>query len=110
MAVDMFLKIDGVPGESEDDTHKDEIDVLAWSWGVSQSGTLHAGKGGGGGKASVQDISVTKYVDSSTPILMKYCASGEHIKNATLVVRKAGGTGGPIEYVVIKMGRCSSAP
>ena len=105
MAVDMFLKIDGVEGESEDDAHANEIDVLAWSWGMSQSGTLHAGKGGGGGKAAIQDVSITKWVDSSTPILMKYCASGQHIKNATLVVRKAGGSdSGPLEYVVIKMG------
>lgn len=105
MAVDMFLKIDGIEGESEDATHGASIDVLAWSWGMSQSGTLHAGKGGGGGKVAVQDISVTKYVDSSTPLLMKACASGAHIKNATLTVRKADGSGsGALEYVVIKLG------
>ena len=104
MAVDMFLKIEGVKGESEDDSHKNEIDVLAWSWGMSQSGTLHAGKGGGGGKAAIQDISVTKWVDSSTPVLMKYCSSGQHIAKAQLVVRKAGGESGPLEYIVIKMG------
>jgi type VI secretion system secreted protein Hcp len=43
MAVDFFLKLDGIPGESKDKAHKGEIDVLAWSWGMSQSGTMHMG-------------------------------------------------------------------
>ena len=58
MAVDMFLKLDDVKGESRDNKHKDEIDVLAWSWGVSQSGTMHTGGGGGAGKVNVQDLSL----------------------------------------------------
>ena len=90
MAVDMFLKLDGIKGEAQDSKHKDEIDVLAWSWGVSQSGTMHTGGGGGSGKASFQDISFTKYVDLASPNLFKLCATGEHIKQANLVVRKAG--------------------
>lgn len=102
MAVDMFLKIDAVAGESEDSKHTGEIDVLAWSWGMSQSGTMHAGGGGGAGKVSVQDISVTKYVDKSTPELMKACCNGQHFEKAVLTVRKAGKT--PIESVVITMG------
>ena len=101
MAVDMFLKIDGIKGESRDETKKDEIDVLAWSWGMSQSGSMHIGGGGGSGKVSVQDISVTKYLDRSSPNLMKACCKGDHIKEATLTVRKAGSS--PVEYVVIKM-------
>ena len=101
MAVDMFMKIPGVNGESTDDKHKGEIDVLAWSWGLSQSGNMHMGSGGGSGKASFQDISFTKYVDKSSAALMKKCANGEHYKDATLVVRKAGGK--PLEYIKIKM-------
>ncbi len=101
MAVDMFLKLDGIDGESRDDGHKKEIDVLAWSWGMSQSGTTHMGGGGGSGKVSVQDISVTKYVDASSHALMKTCSLGSHIKSGTLTVRKAGGK--PLEYVVIKL-------
>ena len=101
MAVDMFLKIDGVDGESADSKHKGEIDVLAWSWGMSQSGTTHMGGGGGAGKASVQDLSVTKWVDHATPKLMQFCLNGKHIKEATLVVRKAGEK--PLEYIIIKM-------
>lgn len=101
MAVDMFMKIDAVKGESIDAKHGGEIEVLAWSWGMSQSGTMHQGPGGGAGKVSIQDLSFTKYVDSASPHLMKACATGQHYKAATLVVRKAGGT--PLEYITIKM-------
>lgn len=101
MAVDMFLKIDGIQGEAMDDKHADEIDVLAWSWGMSQSGTTHMGGGGGSGKVNIQDLSVTKYVDKSTPVLMMYCSDGKHIKKAKLTVRKAGGN--QVEYIVINM-------
>ncbi len=101
MAVDMFIKIDDVKGESQDKTHKDEIDVLAWSWGMSQSGTMHMGGGGGGGKVSVQDLSFTKYIDKSSSVLMEYCSSGKQYKEAKMTVRKAGGT--PLEYLIITM-------
>jgi type VI secretion system secreted protein Hcp len=102
MAVDMFLSFGkDVKGEAQDAKHKDEIDVLAWSWGVSQSGTFHGGGGGGSGKANFQDISVTKYVDSASPTLMLYCANGDHFKSADLVVRKAGKN--PLEYIKIHM-------
>lgn len=101
MAVDMFIKIGDIKGESQDDIHKDEIDVLAWSWGMSQSGTMHMGGGGGGGKVAVQDISLTKYVDKATPVLMMMCSNGKQYPEAKLTVRKAGET--PLEYVVITM-------
>jgi type VI secretion system secreted protein Hcp len=100
MAVDMFLKLDGVKGEAQDDKHKQEIDVLAWSWGMSQSGTMHTGGGGGGGKVSVQDISVTKWLDKSSPVLMQYCSSGKQFQQGVLTVRKAGGKE-PLEYLII---------
>lgn len=104
MAADMFLKLTGMEGESLDDTHKGEIDILAWSWGMSQSGTTHLGPGGGAGKVAVQDISITKYLDSSTHALMKCCFTGKHFEDAVLTVRKASGDAkGPLEYLVIKM-------
>lgn len=102
MAVDMFLKVDGIAGEAQDKAHAGEIDVLAWSWGVSNSGTTHMGSGGGSGKANVQDFSFTKYVDKATPTLMLFSCNGKHIKEATLVVRKAGGDK-PVEYLKIVM-------
>ena len=102
MAVDMFLDITGeIDGEAQDSVHKDEIDVLAWSWGMSNSGSFHAGGGGGAGKANFQDISVTKWIDKSSAILMVYCANGDHFTKAKLTVRKAGKK--PLEYLVIDM-------
>jgi type VI secretion system secreted protein Hcp len=104
MAVDMFLKIEGIKGESADDKHKEEIDVLAWSWGASQSGTMHTGGGGGAGKANFQDISVTKWVDKSSHALLKAVSVGQHLKSALLTVRKAGEN--PLEYLKITMNDC----
>lgn len=101
MAVDQFLKIEGVDGESEDDSHSKSISVLAWSWGASQSGTTHLGAGSGAGKVNVQDISVTKYVDSSSNALLKACCKGTHFKEAKLTVRKAGDK--PLEYIKLTM-------
>ena len=102
MALDMFLNIEGeIAGESKDGTHRGEIDVLAWSWGISNAGSFHLGGGGGSGKANFQDISITKWVDLSSPILGLYCASGDHFPEATLTVRKAGKK--PLEYMIIKM-------
>ena len=101
MAVDMFIKIGDIKGESPDEKHKDEIDVLSWSWGLSQSGSTHYGTGGGAGKVNVQDISLTKWVDKSSPVLMKMCCNGKHYPEALLTVRKAGEK--PLEYVKLKM-------
>ncbi|NOQ13548.1 MAG: type VI secretion system tube protein Hcp [Methyloprofundus sp.] len=101
MAVDMFLELDGIDGESKDAAYTDKIDVLAWSWGASQSGTFHSGGGGGSGKANFQDISVTKYIDSSTNALLSHVAKGTHIAKGKLIVRKAGDT--PVDYLIIEM-------
>src|ERR1700704_5685866 len=79
MAVDIFLDIEGIKGESKDSKHKDTIDVLSWSWGMSQSGTAHMGGGAGAGKVSVQDINFTHYLDKSSPTLMLHCCNGKHI-------------------------------
>ena len=101
MAVSIFARIGTIKGESRDAKHKDEIEVLSWSWGVSQTGTMAPGGGGGKGKASFQDFNFTHHVDKASPVLMKACATGEHIKNATITVRKAGK--GQQEYLVITM-------
>jgi type VI secretion system secreted protein Hcp len=101
MAVDMFIKIGDLKGESKDKTHKEKIDVLSWSWGMSNSGSAHSGGGAGAGKVNVQDLSFTKWVDSSTPPLMLACCNGKHYDEALLIVRKAGEK--PVEYIKIKM-------
>ena len=102
MSVDMFIKIGDIKGESKDQQgHEDEIEVLAWSWGMSQSGTMHAGGGGGSGKVSVQDLAITKWVDSASPALMLACCNGKHYDKVNLTVRKAGED--PLEYLKITM-------
>ena len=92
MAMDMFLKIDTIEGESADAKHKAEIDLLAWSWGASNSGTFGAGGGGGAGKVQMQDFSFTHYMDKASPKLQLACWNGSHIPKAVLTMRKAGGT------------------
>ena len=101
MAVDMFIKIGDLKGEAKDKAHAGEIDVLAWSWGASNSGNAHMGGGQGAGKVNVQDLSFTKYIDKSSPDLMLFCCNGKHIPEAKLIVRKAGET--PLEYLTITM-------
>lgn len=101
MAQDMFIKIAGIEGESEDAGHKNEIDVLSWVWEVSQQTNMHSGSGGGSGKATVSDLEFVHAVDKSTPNLLKYCLTGKHINEAVLAIRKAGGT--PLEYLKITM-------
>lgn len=100
-AVDMFIKIEGIPGESQDSVHKDEIDVLAWSWGMSNSSTFHDGSGGGTGRATFEDLELTKYIDKSTPLLMQSCSAGVPYPSAILTVRKAGEK--PLEYIKIEL-------
>jgi type VI secretion system secreted protein Hcp len=102
MAVDMFIKIGDIKGEAKDAKHKGEIDILAFSWGLSNSGTTHMGGGGGSGKVNVQDLSITKYVDSASSVLIQNGCSGKHIPEATLVVRKAGGDKA-LEYMTYKL-------
>lgn len=87
---DLFLKIEGIDGESKDDKHKNEIDIDGFGFGESQGGTFGSGGGGGGGKVLMQDFHFSKSVDKSSPKLFLACATGEHIKSATLTVRKAG--------------------
>ena len=89
-AVDYFLKIDGIQGESKADKHKNEIDIESFSWGATQSGTFAAGGGGGAGKVSMQDFHFTMPVNKASPALFLSCAQGDHVKNATLTCRKAG--------------------
>lgn len=101
MAVDILLKIDGVDGESMIQDHENEIDILSWSWGMSQTGSMHTGGGGGAGKVNVNDITLIKRVDKASPNLMRSCCNGVHFPEAVLVVRKAGKD--PLEYYRITM-------
>lgn len=101
MSQDIYLILDGIDGESTDSEYEGAINVLSFSWGVTQSGTTHMGTGGGSGKCDVQDLSITKYIDKASPTLMLAVMTGKHFKEATLMVRKAGET--PLTYVKILM-------
>ena len=89
-AVDYFLKIEGIEGESQDSKHKSEIEIQSFSFGATQTGSFAAGGGGGAGKVNMQDFHFTVPVNKASPKLMLACASGQHIKKAILTVRKAG--------------------
>ena len=101
MPADIFAKIGDIKGESTDSKHKDEVEVLSWSWGVTQTGTVAPGAGSSAGKARFNDFNFTHHLDKASPFLMKACATGEHIKEATIMVRKAGK--GQQEFLIIKM-------
>src|SRR5687768_9548507 len=101
MAVDMFLKLDGIKGESQDSKHKGEIEIMSFSWGVSQTGAHATGGGGGAGKVSMNDLSVMKELDSATPQFMEMICNGQAAPSGVLTLRKAGEK--PLEYLKIKI-------
>ena len=101
MAADIFAKIGDIKGESLDAKHKDEVEVLSWSWGVAQNGSISPGPGQAQGKAKFNDFNFTHRIDKASPVLLKACATGSHIKDATVTVRKAGK--GQQEFLIIKM-------
>jgi type VI secretion system secreted protein Hcp len=102
---DYFLKIEGIDGESKDPAHAGQIDILSWSWGVSQTSASGMGSAGAGtGKVSFSDFHITKTIDKSSPKLADALASGQHIPTVELTVRKAGDK--PLEYIKITMTDC----
>lgn len=103
MAVDLFLQIEGINGESQKKGHKGEIDIISFSFGAHQQGSFHTGgAGGAAGKAEIRDISVMKQVDKSSPELFKACATGKHIKKVVIYSQKAGGAE-PLVYYKITL-------
>jgi len=100
MATDYFLKLDGIKGESKDSKHKDEIDILSFSWGASQTGTSAHGGGAGAGKVAFQDFHFVMKMSKASPLLLQHLSTGKPITTANLVARKAGGT--QQEYLKIK--------
>jgi type VI secretion system secreted protein Hcp len=105
MPFDSFIKIDGIPGESSDKSHPKSIEVSSFSWGESNSTTPRSSGGGmGTGKVSMQDFHFTMKTSTASPQLMLACANGQHIKEATLSVRKAGAT--QQDYLIVKLNDC----
>lgn len=101
MAADIFAKLGDIKGESTDAKHKDEIEVLSFSWGVTNSASASPGGGVGAGKATPNDLMIVHAIDKATPGLLRACATGSHIKEATITHRKAGK--GQIEYLIVKL-------
>jgi type VI secretion system secreted protein Hcp len=101
MPLEMFLKLTGIEGESADVKHKGEIDVLAWSWGLSHDAGSPAGGGGGSGRVKIENIAIQKLVDLASPLLLAFGAEGKHISDGTLTTRRAGKT--DVEFLLFKM-------
>jgi type VI secretion system secreted protein Hcp len=89
--VDYFLKVDGVPGESQDGKHPNEIQIESFSFGATQGGSMGRDTGGGSGKVQLQDFHFVMKANKASPKLFEACATGQHIGNAILTCRKAGG-------------------
>ena len=100
-AVDYFLKIDGIDGESEDAKHKNEIELESFSWGATQQGDHSGNRGGGAGKVAMQDFHFVMRINKASPKLFDACATGKHIPKAVLIARKAGGE--QQEYMKVTM-------
>jgi type VI secretion system secreted protein Hcp len=102
MAVDFFLKLDGIDGESLDDKHKNEITVMSFSWGASQTTSVSGSGGSGAGKASLADLSIMKNYDAASAPMYKALLLGTHIKTGVLTAVKSGGDGSP--FLTISLG------
>lgn len=102
MAVDYFLKLDGIQGESADEKHKNEITILSWSWGASQVSSVSGSGGSGAGKANLSDFSVMAFFDKSTPLFFKNVCAGTHIKTGEMTAIKSGADGKPYLKVDFK--------
>jgi type VI secretion system secreted protein Hcp len=104
MSLDIFLKVDGIPGESHDRAHADEMDVVSFTWGAANAGSGDTGGGGGGaGKVQIRTLDVVKRIDKASPKLFLSCASGQHIKQCILAAR---GTGASFEFMSVKLTDC----
>lgn len=90
MAIDTHIKFDGIDGESTNKDHKGEIEVLSWSWGLTQPTKPATGSGAGRSKSLPDEFRVVHRYDKASPLLAKNAASGKHIKTAVLMARKAG--------------------
>jgi len=100
-ASDIHLKIGDIKGESTDDKHKDEIDVDSWSWGANNPGSIAGGGGAGTGRVTFRDLAFVHRFDRASPSLWRACATGQHIRDATLTSARQGK--GPQDFLIIKM-------
>src|SRR5665213_1566562 len=102
MAVDYFLKLDGIQGESADEHHKNEIQIMSFSWGGSQTSSVAGTGGSGAGKVDLSDFSIMVNFDKATPKFFKSMCAGTHIKTGELSAIKSGAEGKPYLKVDFK--------
>ena len=102
MAGNMFLGLTNVLGESLDATHKMEIDIFEWTWGMSNNAPYRLHESEAAKQTTFQHVVVTKMFDKATTTLMTYCASGRRIAEGTITCRKHAGDS-PVEYLRIKI-------
>jgi len=107
MAADMFLKIDGIKGESTDADHKDWLEIESFSWGVHQSASARVSTAGGAttARADFGDLTIVKMLDSASPLIALACASGSHIKEVVIELMRAGGNK-RVKYMEYKLSEC----
>jgi type VI secretion system secreted protein Hcp len=105
MAIDVYLQIDGIKGESMDDKHKDWIECTSVNWGVSQPRSATASTGGGhtAERCEHQEVMFTKLADLASPILLQTCSAGKTIPKAKLEFMRADGQGERIKYFEIEL-------
>ena len=101
MSVDMFMKVEGATGESQDSNHKGWTDIDSFTWGATQPNSMASGGGAGVGKVAFQDLCVIAKMDRCYPAVLKHCATGKHLGKVELSLCKAGGT--QIEYAKIEL-------
>lgn len=101
MSVDMYMKVEGADGESQDSNHKGWTDIVSFQWGVTQPGSMATGGGGGAGKAAFQDLTVIARIDKCMPAVMKHCATGKHLGQIEISVCKAGGSQVEYEHITL---------
>jgi type VI secretion system secreted protein Hcp len=104
MAADIYLKIDGIPGESTDSEHKDWIEVQSFNHGITQNASATAASAGGGTTARTehQDYSITKLIDKASPKLYEAASNGKHIKTVTIEMFRASGDK-RVKYLEVNM-------
>jgi type VI secretion system secreted protein Hcp len=105
MAIDVYLKIDGIKGESTDDIHKDWIECKSVQWEVLQPKSASSSTGGGhtAERCEHKDIVLTKIADSASPLLLQNCSSGKTIPSAKFEFLRADGKGDRIKYFEVEL-------
>ena len=103
MEFEGFIKIDGIPGESTDDKHKDWIELVSFSHGMHQAASQTKSSAGGAsaGRTEHADFHIAKLIDKASPLIYQACSSGKHLKDVTVEFCRAGGD--KVKFMEIKM-------